>query len=178
MIFLTVGTILPFDRLVRAVDEAIEAKAVTMPVFAQIGRTSMRPRNMDWVPVLEKAAFDQKVAEAAFVISHAGMGSMMIALERGKRLLVMPRMKRYGEAVNDHQVGSARRFAEMGHVLAAYDSTELPARLGEIESFLPASRISQADRVAQRISQFLEQVQASDRHGQGGWKSLVFSRGC
>ncbi len=105
MIFLTVGTILPFDRLVRAVDDAIEAEVITAPILAQIGRTSFRPRHMDWVTALEKSEFDQKVTEAAFVISHAGMGSIMIALERRKRLLVMPRRKQYGEAVNDHQVG-------------------------------------------------------------------------
>ncbi|MBM4028210.1 MAG: glucuronosyltransferase, partial [Planctomycetes bacterium] len=104
MIFLTVGTVLPFDRLVRAVEQAIEAKLITVPVFAQIGETSFRPRYMEWVPTLEKPAFDQKIAEASFVIGHAGMGSMMMALERRKRLLVMPRMKRYGEHVNDHQV--------------------------------------------------------------------------
>ena len=175
MIFLTVGTILPFDRLVRAVDQAIEANVVAMPVFAQIGRTGFRPKHMDWAAPLEKSAFDQKVAEAAFVISHAGMGSMMIALERGKRLLVMPRMKRHGEAVNDHQVASARRFAELGHVLAAYDTTELPSRLREIESFVPASRVSQADQVARRISQFLEQIQPFDRHGHGKWRTVGIS---
>ena len=158
MIFLTVGTILPFDRLVRAVDEAIEANVVTMPVFAQIGQARYKPRNMDYVAALEKDPFDQKVKDAAFVISHAGIGSLLIALERRKRLVVMPRRRRYGEAVNDHQVATARRFAELGCVLAAYNGAELLLRLHEIESFVPAHRASEADRVAQRLSQFLEQI--------------------
>ncbi len=163
MIFLTVGTVLPFDRLVRAVDQAIANHIITIPVFAQIGQTSFRPRNMEWVPALEKSAFDQRIMEASYVIGHAGMGSMMIALERRKRLLVMPRMKRYGEHVNDHQVASARRFAALGCVLATYDDAELPLRLQEMESFVPTFPESQTDQVARRIIQFLEQINVRER---------------
>jgi len=161
MIFLTVGTVLPFDRLVRAVDQAIETRLITRPVFAQIGQTALRPRNMEWVATLEKSAFDRKVAEADFVIGHAGMGSVMIALQHRKRLLVMPRMRQYGEHVNDHQVADARRFAELGYVLVAYESAELPSRLRQIESFIPVPRRSQADQVAQRIARFLQEMEGS-----------------
>jgi len=163
MIFLTVGTVFPFDRLVKAVDEAIEDHIITMPVFAQIGQTSYQPRNMECVPAMEKRSFDRKVDEAAFVISHAGIGSLLIALERKKRLLVVPRKKQYKEVVNDHQMATARRFAELGYVLAAYDCTELPQRLREIESFTPAVRQSEANLVVQRLSQFIDQVAASTR---------------
>jgi UDP-N-acetylglucosamine transferase subunit ALG13 len=163
MIFLTVGTIFPFDRLVKAVDEAIGAHIVTAPVFAQVGSATYKPRNMEYVPVLEKTTFDQKVEEADFVISHAGIGSVLIALERKKRLLVMPRMRRFGEVVNDHQMATARRFAELGYVLAAYDDAELSLRLREVESFTPAFRESQANRVAQRLSCFLDQADTNCR---------------
>jgi UDP-N-acetylglucosamine transferase subunit ALG13 len=164
MIFLTVGTVLPFDRLVRAVDQAIAVHLITMPVFAQIGQTDFQPMHMDWAATLDKASFDRHIAEATYVISHAGIGSIMIALELRKRLLVMPRRKCYGEHVNDHQVVNAQRFAELGYVLVAHDDAGLPARLREIESFVPASCSGQADRVARRISQFLEQMQIQSQH--------------
>ncbi len=175
MIFLTVGTILPFDRLVRAVDEAIAAHLITAPVFAQIGETNLRPQHMDWVPTLEKPAFDRKVAEASFVIAHAGMGSIMIALERHKRLLVMPRRKCCGEVVNDHQMASARRFADLGCVLAAYDTTELPLRLREIETFVPVPLRSQTDTVVERLTRFLEQLDVGHERGRG--KAVSLSHG-
>jgi UDP-N-acetylglucosamine transferase subunit ALG13 len=175
MIFLTVGTILPFDRLVWAVDEAVAAKVITTPVLAQIGRTGWRPRHLAWVATLEKAEFDRKVAEADFVISHAGMGSIMIALEHGKRLLAMPRRKCYREAVNDHQVACARRFAEMGHLLVAADTDELPQRLREMEAFVPAGRVDQADQVTRRIAQFLEQVEVC--RGPARWRTADLSSG-
>lgn len=165
MIFLTVGDIFPFDRLVKAVDEAVEAGVVTMPVFAQIGRTDYKPRNMNYAQALEKAQFDRKVDEAAFVISHAGIGSLLIALEQRKRLLVMPRMRQHGEAANDHQMTTARRFASLGYILAAYNSNELPEKLREIESFTPAVRQNEASRVAGRLSQFIDQVTAEADRG-------------
>jgi UDP-N-acetylglucosamine transferase subunit ALG13 len=158
MIFLTVGTVMPFDRLVKAVDEAVEAKIITMPVFAQIGETNLMPRNMEYASVLEKRDFDRKVEEAEYMISHAGMGSITMALEQKKRLLVMPRRRQYREHVNDHQVATARKFGELGHVLVAYAAAELPLRLREIASFVPVPRISQADQVAGRIRQFLDQI--------------------
>jgi UDP-N-acetylglucosamine transferase subunit ALG13 len=158
MIFLTVGTVMPFDRLVQAVDEAVAAGIIKTSVFAQIGETSLRPRNMEYAAVLDKHDFDRKVAEAEYLISHAGMGSITTALERDKRLLVMPRRKRFREHVNDHQVATARKFGALGHVLVAYDAGEIPRRLQEIVSFAPAPRVSQADRVAGRIMQFLEQI--------------------
>jgi UDP-N-acetylglucosamine transferase subunit ALG13 len=158
MIFLTVGTVMPFDRLVQAVDDAVAAGIIRTPVFAQIGETSLRPRNMEHVPVLDRHDFDRKVAEAEYLISHAGMGSITTALERNKPLLVMPRRRQFREHVNDHQVATARRFGALGHVLVAYDAGEMPRRLQEIVSFTPAPRVSQADRVAGRIMQFLEQI--------------------
>jgi UDP-N-acetylglucosamine transferase subunit ALG13 len=158
MIFLTVGTVMPFDRLVQAVDEAVAAGIILTPVFAQIGETSLRPRNMEYAPVLDKQDFDRRVTEAEYLISHAGMGTITTALERNKRLLVMPRRKRFHEHVNDHQVATARKFGALGHVLVAYDAGEVPRRLQEIVSFTPAPRVSQADQVAGRILQFLEQI--------------------
>ena len=157
MIFVTVGTVMPFDRLVKAVDDAVAARIIVGPVFAQIGETDFRPRNMEYASVLGRGEFEGRVAEAEYMISHAGMGSIATALVHNKRLLVMPRRRRYREHVNDHQVATARKFGELGHVLVAYDVAELLLRLREIALFVPVPRISQADQVAARIRRFLDQ---------------------
>jgi len=158
MIFLAVGTIMPFDRLVRAVDEAIDARLINTPVFAQIGQTKLKPKNMEYASVLTKDEFDRKVTEAEFLISHAGIGSITMAGERGKRLIVMPRLKRYGEHVNDHQVATARQFGALGHILVANGADELFRKLREVGSFAPVPRMCQPDRVAHRISQLLQSI--------------------
>jgi len=161
MIFLTVGTQFPFDRLVKAVDEAVGETEVTEQVFGQIGAGSYRPKNFEFVPELEKSVFDKYFREANSIISHAGMGSITMALESKKPLLVMPRSSKYGEVVNDHQSQIARRFELAGHLLAVYDVQDLPAKIGELKSFVPQERRPRPEVVAARISAYLEGLSES-----------------
>jgi UDP-N-acetylglucosamine transferase subunit ALG13 len=125
MIFLTVGTQFPFDRLVMTVDTLLEKKIVSEPVFGQIGETEYKPKNFEYTVSMEKQFFDDMVGKSNAIISHAGVGTITIAMETGKPLLVMPRLSRYGEVVNDHQMLIARRFEKSGLLMAAYSEDEL-----------------------------------------------------
>ncbi|MCY2954758.1 MAG: glycosyltransferase [Planctomycetota bacterium] len=154
MIFLTVGSSLPFDRLVAAVDELI-APAKLDEVFAQIGDTLYRPQKMRWVQTLSKNDFDRVLADARFVISHAGVGTIASALSLGKPLIVMPRQRAFGEAVNDHQVSTAERFGAAGHILVAHDAQQLATCLAQVVSFTPKPRSAQPRAVSQRVAAFL-----------------------
>jgi UDP-N-acetylglucosamine transferase subunit ALG13 len=116
MIFLTVGTQFPFDRLVRAVDEAAGRNGFDEQIFAQVGTGSYRPKNFEAVPSLAKEIFDERLYEADSIISHAGIGTITMALEHNKPLLVMPRLARYDDVVNDHQLALAEKFEQLGHL--------------------------------------------------------------
>ena len=107
---------------------------------------------------MEKGVFDRVFAEADALIGHAGMGTITMALEHRKPLLVMPRLAKYKEHVNDHQVGTAVEFERMGHVLAAYDVKDLPFKIKQLKFFVPALRVSRANEVAQFISEFLNML--------------------
>jgi len=162
MIFLTVGTYpLPFDRLVKAIDAAIKERLIEEEIFAQIGRCSYKPQNMEYVQMLEKEAFDSYFQKASSIISHAGIGTITMALDNEKPLLVMPRLKKYGEVVNDHQVMTAKRFEELGHILVAYTEEQLPDKLKQLKSFVPRKRKANPDAVANRIRQFLNNLSES-----------------
>jgi len=162
MIFLTVGTYpLPFDRLVKAIDAAIKERLIEEEIFAQIGRCGYKPQNMEYVQMLEKEAFDSYFQKASSIISHAGIGTITMALDNEKPILVMPRLKKYGEVVNDHQVMTARRFEELGHILVAYTEEQLPDKLKQLKSFVPHKRKANPDAVANRIRQFLNNLNES-----------------
>ena len=158
MIFLTVGTQFPFDRLVKSVDEIISQNGFEEKIFAQIGDSSYQPRNFESVASLEKKEFDKYLKEASGIISHAGMGTITMALDNEKPLLVMPRRRRYREVVNDHQLAIAKRFEQLGHILVAYEPKELPAKIEKLKSFVPKKRLTQVEAVVRRISRFLTQV--------------------
>lgn len=161
MIFLTVGTQFPFDRLVKAVDETVSKNGLDEQIFAQVGTSTYRPRNFEAVSSLEKTKFDKHFNEADSIISHAGMGTITMALERKKPLLVMPRLRKYGEVVNDHQLVIARKFEQLGYLLVAYEAEDLPAKVGKLKSFVPQDRQPQTKIVADRISAFLNELSKS-----------------
>jgi len=165
MIFITVGTQFPFDRLVKAVDELIGQNGFKQKVFAQIGNSSYQPHNFEYVKSLEKSEFDHIVQKALSIISHAGIGSINIALNYHKPLLVMPRQKKYGEVVNDHQVAIARKFERLGHMLVAYDVKQLPTKIEQLKTFMPCKRAAQPQAVADRIARFLNEL-AANSNGQ------------
>ena len=156
MIFLTVGTQFPFDRLIQAVDLLFDEGVMYDDVFGQTGETAYKPRNFEAVASLEKEAFDDRFRGASAIISHAGMGVITMALDHGKSLLVMPRQRKYREVVNNHQVALADKFEALGHILVAQDETRLRAKVERLRSFVPRPRKADPDVVARQISRFLE----------------------
>lgn len=141
MIFVTVGHQMPFDRLIRAVDDWAQ-RCGRSDVFAQIGETRYRPNHFQATPFLSPDEFNSKVRAASAVVAHAGTGTIIAALQLGKPLLVLPRLSKLGETRNDHQIPTARHFANAGHILAAYDEQELAAKINDLESFHPRTTIN------------------------------------
>ena len=139
-IFVTVGAQMPFDRLIRTVDEWA-AKRGRSDVCAQIGETDYQPSHIEWVQFLGPDEFHKHVESATVVVAHAGMGSILAALEAGKPILVMPRRGDLRETRNDHQVATAKRFLEMGKVGVAMNDNELRTKLDELDALAPADRI-------------------------------------
>ena len=141
MIFVTVGTQLAFDRMVKGVDEWAGSRGRT-DVFAQIGPTAFKPRHLQAQDFITPAECREKMLASRAIVAHAGMGTIIGALELGKPLLIMPRRASLGEQRNDHQLATARRFAELGQVTVAFDENELSARLDELETMAFKDRIS------------------------------------
>jgi UDP-N-acetylglucosamine transferase subunit ALG13 len=127
VIFVTLGTqAYPFDRLLRGL-EGLGGEELVV----QGGASSFRPSGAAWFEYLEYPELVEHVRRARAVVSHAGVGSVMTAVAEGKRPLVVPRLHRYGEAVDDHQVPFARRLAEAGLLTLVEDPTELSEALAD-----------------------------------------------
>jgi len=140
MIFLTVGSDIPFDRLVRAVDRWAGERG-RADVFAQIGRGGWVPAHIPSAELLDPREFKQRLLEARIVIAHAGMGTILSALEHSKPILVMPRRGPLGETRNDHQFATARHLLERGRIQVAFDEHELACKLDRIEDIVPQEPI-------------------------------------
>lgn len=132
MIFVTVGTELPFDRLVRAVDAWARQRG-RRDVFAQVGAGGWRPEWVESSEFLNPPEFTRKFLDAHLVVGHAGMGTILSALRYGKPFVVMPRLASLGEQRNDHQLATARHLAELKKVKVAYSPEELTELLDRAE---------------------------------------------
>lgn len=127
-LFVTVGSMLPFDRLV----DAMEAWAASHPqadVFAQIGDSKRRPQAMRCERMLAPQDFRRCVAEAELIVAHAGMGTVLSALEVGRPLVVLPRRPDLREATSNHQLATARWLAAHPGIHLADDETRLGAAI-------------------------------------------------
>jgi len=124
----TVGGQVPFDRLVEVVDSWARETGRT-DVFAQIGASRFEPRSIQWVRFLAPGDYRRTVQSADVVVSHAGMGTILSALEFGTPLIIMPRRAHLAETRNDHQLATMRRLSGRSGIHAADDEEELRARL-------------------------------------------------
>lgn len=158
MIFLTVGSRYGFDRLVRAVDDMVDRGEIQDDVTAQIGLGGYVPRHMQYERFMEGPRYDARMRDAHMLIGHAGSGTISLAVANCKPLLVLPRLKRFHEHVNDHQVATARKFEQLHQVLAADGAADLPRRFAELPSFVPVPRMARTDELAGRIGEFLRTV--------------------
>jgi UDP-N-acetylglucosamine transferase subunit ALG13 len=141
MIFVTVGTQLAFDRMVRVIDQWAGATSPAPEVFAQVGPTELTPQHIEYKPFIEPTEFAERAHASDVIIAHAGMGSILTALSFGKPIVIMPRRADLGEQRNDHQLSTAARFEGRPGVVVAHDETELPAILDSLTKLRAAEPI-------------------------------------
>jgi UDP-N-acetylglucosamine transferase subunit ALG13 len=138
VIFVTIGTVRPFDRLIRAMDAWAEAHPETT-VFAQIGSGAYEPQHMDWARRLDPDPYDALVGQTRVIVAHAGIGSLVTAGNRGLPIVLMPRRATLDEHVNDHQIVTAERFASRPGVHLAADEAGLDAAIKAALAVPPGS---------------------------------------
>jgi UDP-N-acetylglucosamine transferase subunit ALG13 len=122
MILVVVGsTSIPFDRLLRGIDEL----AADEPVLVQRGPSSVVPKRCVCVEFMPFEEMVENVRTARVVITHCGVGIILVSLMNGKRPVVVPRLRRFGEAVDDHQLELGQRLAQDGLVTLVDDASLL-----------------------------------------------------
>ncbi len=128
LVFVTTGSQqFQFDRLLRAVDECVSSGVIDDGVFAQIGHCNYEPKNFEFARFLSRSYFSEKMSMSDVVITHGGTGSIVTALKQGKKVIAMPRLVRFGEHVDDHQVQLLEQFAEAKLILICMDAKSLEA---------------------------------------------------
>lgn len=126
-----------FIRLLEAIQKNIDNKVITDEVIVQAGFTKFESKDMKVLDLIDKEELSKLQDRADLIITHGGVGSIISSLKKGKKVIVVPRLKKYGEHVNNHQIQIARRFEQEGYVKHVINLKNLEKVLESIESFTP-----------------------------------------
>lgn len=134
MIFVTVGSQkFPFDRLIRKVDRMVREGVIEDEVFIQTGTSQYIPA-CPHQAFCGQERFAELMASCTVLITHGGAGTMVDAVKLGKKVVAVPRLARYGEHVDDHQLELTARLHEMNLLCACPDVEQLPEALRNLSS--------------------------------------------
>ena len=141
MIFVILGT--QDKKLTRLLD-AIQKKrdegkiSKKEKIIVQAGCTRYKSKNMQIIDYMPLREFEDYVDKADIIICHAGVGTILTALKKGKKIIAAARLKKYGEHVNDHQLQILDNFTDEGYILALEDFDKIDLLLKQAKNFTPA----------------------------------------
>ena len=156
MIFVTVGSQkFQFNRLLIAIDELVE-KGKIEEVFAQIGYSDYEPKNYKFEKFIDRDKFSEMQDKSNIVITHAGTGAIVGALKKGKKVIAVPRLSRYGEHVDDHQLQIIEQFKMLNLIYSVNNCDELEKALAEIENCVFDKYVSNTQTIIDSIVEYIE----------------------
>lgn len=155
MIFVSVGTQLGFDRMIKYMD----AWSVVNPdvkIFAQIGAGHHSPLSFEYKRWLQPSEYESLVQNSSILVSHAGMGSIITAIDNKKPIIILPRQHMLGEHRNDHQFATAQKFRNRLGIYVAQDELELTNLLDNQSSLLPPDDITTvSSQLIEKLEEFI-----------------------
>ena len=136
MILVTLGTQdKPFKRLIKAVEKQVELGNIKDEVIVQSGCTKYKSDKMKVVNYIPMKDFSKLMKEADFLITHAGVASIIEGLKAGKKIIAVARKSEYGEHVNNHQEQILENFGEKGFIIPLYEMDKMDEALKKVKDF-------------------------------------------
>lgn len=162
MIFVMLGTQNnDFHRLLEEIDTLIDKTIIKEEVIVQAGYTKYKPRNqnMKILDFISREELDKLEEEANFIISHGGVGSIITSLEKGKKVIAVPRLHEYGEHVNNHQTEIVEKFNKSGNIIGIQSVEKLEEAIKKVQDFEPKPYIENNHKMLKLIEDFIENIE-------------------
>ena len=148
-----------FHRLLNEIEKNIIDGNIKDEVVVQAGFTKYKSCNMSLFEMVTKDRLNELVKNADLIITHAGLGSIEMSLEQGKKVIAVPRLKKYGEHVNDHQKDIAKEFNKKGWIIGLEDVSDLKEGLERAKSFVPKKYITPKNKeIVNLIKTFIDKI--------------------
>lgn len=157
MIFITLGSQkFQFNRLLKAMDILIENNKIKDNVFAQIGYSDYKPLNYKYIDFLDREMFSETLKKANIVITHGGTGTIINSLKAGKKVIAVPRLAKYNEHVDDHQLQLVEQFVESNLIYKCNNCLDLDQAIKNIKNHTFNSYVSNTSNIINRIDKYIQ----------------------
>lgn len=158
MIFVCVGSReYQFDRLLIKIDELIKDGEIKDDVFAQIGQSNYIPKHYAYKRFLSVDEFKEYQKNADLIISHAGTGALVGALKMGKKVIAVPRLAKYGEHIDDHQIQVAEVLDREGYLKCVINMDDLLTAINLLKNGdVALKKYNKLSQVVEIIKQFIQ----------------------
>ena len=158
MIFVSLGTNdKSFERLLREVDNQINLGNIKDKVIVQSGFTKYSSNNMEIIDLMPMDVFNKCISDCDVLITHGGVGTILDGLKLGKKIIAFPRLSKYQEHVNDHQVEIINEFCTNGYILTG-DLSDLNGLLKKVNNFSPVEYKSNNYRFNKLIKDYIDSI--------------------
>lgn len=161
MILVTLGTQdKKFDRLLKAIDKEIENKNIKEKVIVQAGYTKYKSNNMEIFDLVPEEELEKLVKKCDLLITHGGVGSILLGIKNNKKVIAAARLKEYGEHTNDHQKQIIKEFKKLGYITELEDFEKLNKVIKEAKAKDPIKFKSNNAKFVKNIERYI----AEDNH--------------
>lgn len=145
-----------FYRLLEEIDRLIEIGKINDEVIVQAGYTKYKSQNMKIVDFVSNDEIEKLEQQADCIITHGGVGSIIGSIEIGKKVIAVPRLKQYGEHVNDHQLDIIESFDKLGYIIGITDVSQLEEALQRVKGFEPKKYIQNTGNIIKIVENFID----------------------
>ena len=145
-----------FHRLLEEINKLIKDGKIKEEVVVQAGYTKYESTNMKIFDFISNEELEKMEQQANCIITHGGVGSIISSIEKGKKVIAVPRLKQYGEHVNDHQLDIVQSFDKLGYIIGIADVSQLCEALQKIETFKPKKYIQNTGKIINIVQDFID----------------------
>lgn len=157
MILVTLGTQdKTFERLLKAIDKQIKKGNINDRVVVQAGFTKYESSNMEVFDLIPMKTFDKLIDDADLIITHGGVGSILGAIRKNKKVIAIPRLSKYKEHTNDHQKQIVDEFVKNNYILTCNDLSKIDLTIEKAKIFKPNKYSSNNNKMIKLIEKFIE----------------------
>ena len=147
-----------FNRLLQAIEELIENGIIKERVLVQAGYTKYKTDKMKIFDMISSEELDNLIDEANIVITHGGVGSIIRALKKKKKVIAVPRLHKFSEHVNDHQRQIVEVFRSKNYIIGVQNLEDLGDAINQIDEFKPNDYKSDNQKMISIIDDFINKV--------------------